>query len=215
MEDVTEIHKKKIEELGERKWDDEGLAAKVRKFAEEGIPQKKLVKEDLIARKEEILDSVQRKAEEYNYITKNCSQGTALALLDEFGMGSMEVIKGLMLYPGIGGTGDMCGGITGSLIAFGLYFFGDDPLDLHQVNDLMFLAQDFMAFFEGEIGYYYCAEIQEKIIFGKNMEPGLSDDNMSSFAAAKGFEKCGLPPGIGARLAAGFMIDNYDMRADA
>jgi len=211
--DVTQEQKKKIEELGTREWDDEAIAARVRKFASEGIPQKKLEKEYLIAHKAEILDSVQRKAEEYNYITKNCSQGTALALLDEFGMGSMEVIKGLMLYPGIGGTGDMCGGVTGTLVAFGLFFFGDDPLDLSKVGDLMFLAQDFMAFFEGEIGYYYCADIQEKIIFGENMDPGSSEGNMNAFAAAKGFEKCGLPPGIGARLAAGFMIDNFDMRS--
>jgi len=88
-------------------------------------------------------------------------------------------------------------------------------MDLSKVNELMFLAQEFMAFFEGEIGYYYCADIQEKIIFGKNMEPGASEENMTAFAAAKGFEKCGLPPGIGARLAAGFMIDNCDMRYES
>jgi hypothetical protein len=31
---------------------------------------------------------------------------------------------------------------------------------------------------------------------------------MIDFASAKGFEKCGLPPAIGVRLAAGFMIDS-------
>ena len=45
------------------------------------------------------------------------------------------------------------------------------------------------------------------------MDPGASEENMGAFAAAKGFEKCGFPPGIGASLAAGFMIDNFDMRA--
>ena len=31
---------------------------------------------------------------------------------------------------------------------------------------------------------------------------------MEAFAKEKGFEKCGLAPGVGARLAAGFIIDN-------
>ena len=56
--DVTEKQKKKIEELGAREWDDEAIAARVRKFASEGIPQKKLEREYLIAHKEEILESV-------------------------------------------------------------------------------------------------------------------------------------------------------------
>jgi hypothetical protein len=31
---------------------------------------------------------------------------------------------------------------------------------------------------------------------------------MAAFAEAKGFEKCGLPPGEGVRIAAAFMIDS-------
>jgi hypothetical protein len=33
---------------------------------------------------------------------------------------------------------------------------------------------------------------------------------MVQFSHEKGFEKCGLPPGIGAKLAAEFMIDSMD-----
>jgi hypothetical protein len=31
---------------------------------------------------------------------------------------------------------------------------------------------------------------------------------VAAFAQAKGFEKCGLPPGIGARVAAEFIIES-------
>ena len=133
MEKIEEF-KDKVEELGVRKWDDEGIKARVSRFLTEGIPKKDLSKENLLANKEQILDSVQKKAEEYNYIFKNCAQGTALALLDEFGLGNKEVVRSLTLFPGIGGTGEMCGGITGSLIAFGLYFFGENPYDFERVN---------------------------------------------------------------------------------
>jgi C_GCAxxG_C_C family probable redox protein len=200
---------KKIDELGNRDWNKNAIEARITRFISEGIPRKNLSKQGLLAEKGEILDRVQFRAEEYNYIFKNCAQGTAMALLEEFGLGNMEVIKALTLFPGIGGTGEMCGGVTGSLIAFGLFFGGDDPFDLAKVGPAMDLAQRFMAYFEDEIGYLLCSEIQEQVIFGKNMDPGASSENMNAFASAKGFERCGLPPGIGARRAAGFMIDYF------
>lgn len=199
--------KAKVEELGAREWDAEGITARFRKLQKEGIPQKSLDKDKLVAHREEILDRVQRRAEEYNFITKNCAQGTALALMEEFGVGNMDVVKALTQFPGVGGTGEICGGITGSLIAFGLIFGGDDPLDFETVGPTMMIAQKFISYFEDEAGYMHCANIQE-VIFGVNMDPGASPEHMEAFAGAKGFEKCGYPPGTGARLAADFIIDN-------
>ena len=40
------------------------------------------------------------------------------------------------------------------------------------------------------------------------MDPGASEEKMKAFAEAKGFEKCGLAPGFGARLAAEFIVDH-------
>jgi hypothetical protein len=69
-------------------------------------------------------------------------------------------------------------------------------------------AQKFMAFFEGEIGHMYCPDIIETVILGHKLNPGESEQAMMTFSTEKGFEKCGLPPGIGVRLAAEFMIDS-------
>jgi len=200
--------KKKVDELAARDWDEPGLQARIRKLAAEGIPKKKLDRDEILANKEQILDRVQRRAEEYNFVTKNCAQGTALALMEEFGLGSMEIIKALTPFPGVGGTGEICGGITGSLIAFGLYFGSDDRLDFMAMNDTIMTSQKFMALFEGEIGHMYCADIIETVILGHRLNPGDSEEAMMTFSTEKGFEKCGLPPGIGARLAAGFIIDS-------
>jgi len=131
-----------------------------------------------------------------------------MALMEEFGLGSMEIIKALTAFPGIGGTGEICGGITGSLITFGLFFGPDNPPDFDKMNRTIAIAQKFMAYFEGEIGYLYCSDIIEKVIIGRKLNPGESDEAMVSFTKEKGFEKCGLPPGIGVRLAAGFIIDS-------
>ncbi len=198
----------RVEELAERAWDAPGLEARVRKLGAEGIPKKKLDPVEMLANKEEILDRVQRRAEEYNFIFKNCAQGTALALMEEFGLGSMEIIKALTPFPGVGGTGEICGGITGSLITFGLYFGSDDRLDYQAMNETIMTSQKFMAFFEGEIGHLYCADILEMVILGHRLNPGESEEAMMTFTQEKGFEKCGLPPGIGARLAAEFILDS-------
>jgi C_GCAxxG_C_C family probable redox protein len=200
--------KKKLKELAERDWNVPALEARIKKLTVEGIPSKTLSRDEILANKPQILDRVQQRAEEYNFILKNCAQGTALALLEEFGLGNMEIIKALTPFPGIGGTGEICGGITGSLIAFGLFFGSDDRLDLEAIGATIMNAQKFMALFENELGHRLCAEIHEHVVFGRNMDPGASEEHMAAFAEAKGFEKCGLATGIGARLAAGFMIDS-------
>jgi C_GCAxxG_C_C family probable redox protein len=204
--------KEKVDELAERVWDIEGITARVNKMAREGIPKKKLDPKTMLANKEEILNRVQRRAEEYNFILKNCARGTALALMEEFGQGNMEIIKALTPFPGVGGTGNMCGGVTGSLINFGLYFGSDDPLDVSIMEDPvkspMVISQRFMAKFKETVGYLYCADIIEKVTMGHRLNIGQSAVDMATFAEEKGFEKCGLVPGTGARIAAGIIIDS-------
>jgi C_GCAxxG_C_C family probable redox protein len=200
--------KKKVDELAARVWDVGAIEARVKKMIKDGIPRKKLDPKEMIANKEKILDHVQLLAEEYNFITKNCAQGTALALFEEFGLGSMEIIKALTPFPGVGGTGEICGGITGSLITFGLYFGTDNTLDVEVTNKVISISQKFMAYFEDAVGHLYCSDIIETVILGHRLNPGDSEAAMATFAGEKGFEKCGLPPGLGCRLAAGFIIDS-------
>jgi C_GCAxxG_C_C family probable redox protein len=203
-----EALKLRVQELAERVWDVPAIEARVRKLSAEGIPKKKLIPKELLANKQQIINRVQRRAEEYNFIFKNCAQGTALALMEEFGLGNMEIIKALTPFPGIGGTGEICGGITGSLIAFGLFFGSDNRLDYEAMNKTIMTAQKFMAFFEGELDHMYCADIIETVILGHKLNPGESEQAMMTFTDEKGFEKCGLPPAIGVGLAAEFMIDS-------
>jgi C_GCAxxG_C_C family probable redox protein len=200
--------KKKVDELAERVWDVPAIEARVKQLMANGIPRKKLNPKEMLANREKILDRVQLRAEEYNFIFKNCAQGTAMALLEEFGLGNMEIIKALTPFPGIGGTGEICGGITGSLITFGLYFGSDNRLDYDTMNKTILTSQKFMAYFEDAVGHLYCSDIIETVILGKRLNPGESEQAMITFTGEKGFEKCGLPPGLGCRLAAGFIIDS-------
>jgi C_GCAxxG_C_C family probable redox protein len=198
----------RVQELAERNWDRPAIEARYKRLAAEGIPRKTLDRDEILANKEQILDRVQRWAEEYNFLACNCARGTALALLEEFGLGNMEIITALSPFPGFGGTGWMCGGVTGSLIALGLFFGSDDLLDNDAVGATIMAARKFMPRFEEEAGSVVCPKLQEDVIFGRYMDPAASPEKMQAFAEAQGFEKCGLLPGIGARLAAEIIIES-------
>jgi C_GCAxxG_C_C family probable redox protein len=205
-----EALKARVQELAERVWDVPAIEARYKKLAAEGIPRKKLDSKETLANKQQILDRVQRRGEEYNLLAGNCAKGTALAIMEEFGLGNMEIIKALSPFPGFGGTGWMCGGVTGGLIALGLYFGSDDVQDYDAVGATIMAARKFMPRFEEEVGSVVCPKIQEDVVFGRYMDPAASPENMQAFAEAKGFEKCGLLPGIGARLAAEIIIESLE-----
>lgn len=200
----------RVQELAARHWNVPAIEARVKKLAAEGIPRKQLDREDILAKKQQILDRVQRRAEEYNFIARNCARSTALAVMEEFGLGSMEVVKALSPFPGFGATGWMCGGVTGGLIALGLYFGSEDVLDHAAVGATMGAARQFMPRFEEQVGSVLCPRIHENVVFGRYMDPAASPANMEAFAQAQGFEKCALLPGIGARLAADLIIASME-----
>ena len=156
---ADEILKSKIRELADRNWDVAGISHRYSKLLKEGIPVKKLDSSRLKAEKPKIFDRVQRRAEEYNFLAKNCPQGTALALMEEFGLGNMAVIKALGPFPGIAGTGRVCGAVTGGLIALGLCFGGDDMRDFEATGVAIQMGQQFLAAVEQELGYLTCEEM--------------------------------------------------------
>ena len=203
-----EALKLKVQELAERDWDITAIEARINKLLEEGIPQKDLDPQALRENREEILDRVQQRAEEYNFIARNCARSTALAVMEEFGLGSMDVITALSPFPGFGGTGWMCGGVTGGLIALGLYFGSEDLQDGEAVGRTIMTAREFMPRFEEEVGAVTCPKLHEDVVFGRYMDPAASPENMEAFAQEKGFEKCGIFPGVGARIAAEIIIDS-------
>jgi C_GCAxxG_C_C family probable redox protein len=204
-----EALKAKVQELSRRNWDIPAIEARHKKLVAEGIPRKTINKEEILANKQEILDRIQQRAEEYNYFARNCARSTALAVMEEFGLGNMEIIKALSPFPGFGGTGWMCGGVTGGLIALGLFLGNNDLQDYDAVGATIAAARKFMPRFEEQVGAVVCPKIHEDVVFGRYMDPAASPENMEAFAKAKGFEKCGLMPGIGARLAAEIVIEMF------
>ena len=130
--------------------------------------------------------------------------------MEEFGLGDMDIIKALSPFPGFGSTGRICGAVSGGLISLGLYFGSEDMTNYEGTNAAMNAAREFLPRFEEMLGSLQCAEIQENVVFGRFMDPRASQENRQAFLEAKGYEKCALLAGLGARLAAEIIIESME-----
>lgn len=200
--------REKARELSERDWDLPSIEARFRKMMEGGIPARTLVAGDMLRDRDQILDRVQRRGEEYCYLTRNCARGSSLALMEEFGLGNMDIVRAMGAMPGIAMSGGACGGVSGGLIGLSLYFSSDD-LTSHQDPLPYIMAGRFISRFREAMGSLSCADIQ-KSIFGTYYDPMASLENLVAFNNARSREKCPLAPGWGARLAAGLIIDSME-----
>lgn len=202
--------KARVSELIARSWNREEIRARIERLQKEGPPRESMDPRYGVTHKEAILESVQRRAEEYEFLTHSCSKGSALALMEAFGLGNMEMIRGMSPFPGFGMTGWICGAVTGSLLALGLYFGSDNLEDYEGNRRAMDAARAFIPRFEEALGSVLCPRIQEDQIFGRYMDPRGSREKFEAFQAEKGYERCALPPGIGARLAARIILESME-----
>ena len=198
----------RVLELADRSWEVAAIRGRLNYLRQNGFGIPGLNWTAMQANRDEVLNRVQLRAEEYEYLTHSCSKGSALALMEEFGLGNWTITRAMSPFPGFGMTGGICGGVTGSLIALGLFFGSDDPEDYEGTGRTMTAAREFITRFKQELGTIYCPELQEEVIFEKYMDPRGSKENFVAFQKARGYEKCALPPGVGARLAAEVMLDS-------
>ena len=184
------------------------IKARFRQLVEKGIPEKKLDSREIVRRKDAILDRVQRRGEEYCYLTRSCAKGSALALLEEFGLGTMENIRALSSFPGLAMSGGICGPVSGGLTALSLYFSDRDLADFE--NPAHYIAsRKFLKRFEDVMGSLTCPDIQKRLL-GRYYDPFSGLEEMVAFNQSGAREKCTVAPGMGARIAAEIIIESME-----
>lgn len=193
-------------ELVAREWNVSAIEERFSRLAASGITPKRLDREEILRDKEMILDRVQRQAEDYCYLMRNCAKSSATALLEEFGLGNLDIIRALGPFPGIAMSGGICGPVTGGLIALGLFFSNPD-ITKHDATRAYLHARLFTKRFEEAMGSLYCPDIQ-KTLLGQYYDPMRSMENLKAFNASKAREHCVIAPGIGARIAAEIMMES-------
>lgn len=204
--------KKRVQELSRGPENRDAIEARLRDIVRHGILKKKLIPGELIRRKEEILERVQRSAEVYEQVSQSCAKSSALAVMEEFGLGDINVITALSSFPGIAITGQTCGGVTGAMTALCLYFGSDDLLDYNANAKTYGACRKLVRSFEDTLGSSKCREIHESVVFGRYHDVADAKEGYPAFLLDRGFEKCGLPPGIGARIAAKIIMEDMERR---
>lgn len=205
MTDYEEF-RARVQKQAEKAWDVPAIEAWFKKLTEKGIPRKRLNREEIMANKEKTLNRVQQRGEECEFLSHSCAKGAALPVMEEFGLGNMEVIKALSPFPGLGLTGRTCGAVCGGLITLGLYFGSDNLLNNQANHAAMAAARQFQERFEEKIGAINCEDV-EALVFGSYLNPWA---NSEAFRQEKGFEKCSLVAGTGARIAAEIIIESME-----
>jgi C_GCAxxG_C_C family probable redox protein len=205
MPDPDSIQKRQ-EELADRQWSIADIEARFNRLVQSGIQPKMLDRGKMLRDKEAILDRVQRQAEDYCYLMRNCAKSSAAALLEEFGLGSLDIIRALGPFPGLAMSGGICGPVAGGLIALGLFFSHPD-ITKHDDTGAYLYGRLFINRFESAFGSLCCPDIQNRLL-GKYYDPMGSMENLKAFNASGARKQCVVAPGIGARIAAEIMLES-------
>lgn len=197
---------RRLKEIAGREWNTAQIKSRFGNLVRNGITQKTLDRQNLPREKDAIIERVQYRAEEYCYLTENCAKGSAMALFEEFGVGNMEIIRGLAPFPGIAMSGGICGPVAGGLMTLGLFFSHKDVTN-HDAARAYIYSRIFIKKFTAVFGSLYCPDIQKKLL-GKYFDPMASMENMKAFSSSNARGNCTVAPGIGAGIAAEVIIES-------
>jgi len=196
----------RVSALARRDWDLPAIEARFKHLVDNDIATTNLEPEIVLRQKNEMLDQVQLRAEEYCYLTRSCAKGSALALLEAFGLGNMEIVKSLAPFPGLAMTGGICGPVSGGLVAIGLYFSDKNPANHENIHHYI-AGRQYIQRFENTFGSLSCPNIQKHLL-DRAYDPFAGLDELEAFNESGAREKCPVAPGMGARMAAEIIIES-------
>ena len=135
----------------------------------------------------------------------NCAQTSFLALQDRFNLQCdvPSFVRAIAPLPGIGTTGETCGGVCGSLLALGLALGTADPADKHRSEKCHAAAHQFCSAVKKEFGSTDCGDIIERCC-GRRFD--LSNPlEAKQYAEAGGPMKCMNVVQTAVHIAAGIL----------
>ena len=86
---------KRVPDLAERSWDVAAFRDRLNNLRQNGFSPKYADWTAVKANRDDVLDRVQLRAEEYEYLTHSCAKGAALALMEAFGLGSWVLTRAM------------------------------------------------------------------------------------------------------------------------
>ena len=113
--------------------------------------------------RELVFQLLDQKVDQYMQLSHHCAQSSFMALKEQFGLESGEVVRALTPLTGIAERGETCGAVTGPLMVMGLIFGrGEQNLsDWDTYRSSLVPAGEFCDRFVQEFGSTMCLEIQK------------------------------------------------------
>ena len=163
--------------------------------------------------KKELLDKIEKDAHDYEYNYHGCSRSALLALQQNFNLGGGDKLiqASALLSGGMGMMGEICGSLSGSLMAIGLamgQYGGQNLEDREGFYRSLAAGKLFYQRFLEQEGSVLCRHLQARALgrYYPMMEPygykGIVEKNV--------YIKCAQLVGRVARLAAGFILEQRE-----
>lgn len=120
----------------------------------------------------------------------NCAQTGFLTMLERnrIECDVPSFVRSLTAFPGIGGTGETCGAVSGSLLAMGLALGPADHADSAQAGRCHMASHRFCLAVKQELGSTGCGDIIERLC-GRRYDLSNPED-AKQYAEAGGLMKC-------------------------
>lgn len=159
-----------------------------------------------ISSKEELLNSVEKDAQEFEQKYRGCSRSCLLSLQKHFSIGNEETIKASTpLAAGIAFKGEVCGALLGGIMALGVITASQNLSDQKALGKTLAIGYKLYNRFVKELGTDNCFKIQ-KMKLGKHYN--LADPKeYEDFQKAGGYIECSKVVGKAARLAAEMILE--------
>lgn len=169
--------------------------------------------------KEEMLKDVEARAFKYEQDCYNCCQCTLISIQEVFGLTAGDSVKAASGFAGgIGRNGSVCGAVTGSVMAMGLFFGRDLPTMKHPVPEVRHklreraeqkmtgLIDRLFERFNAEYGTILCSEIEYKL-FGRYFDKKNPEDRKEKNRLGGHVDKCPMVVGKAARWTAELILE--------
>ena len=169
--------------------------------------------------KEALLEEVETKAFKYEQDCYNCCQCVLLSIQEIFGLPPGEAVKAASGFAGgIGRNGSVCGALTGSVMALGLFFGRDVPTMKHPIPEIRHklreageqkmvgLVDRLFEHFNAEYGTILCSEIEYKI-FGRYFDKKNPEDRKEKNRLGGHVDKCPVVVGRAARRTVELILE--------
>ena len=155
--------------------------------------------------KEDILNNLNQKVDEYFGASGNCAQSTFLALQEQFGLDGGQIFKALTPFPGLAFRGQVCGVVVACVLVLGLKYgretIDDWPGYIRSVPPV----KAFYQRFEKKVGSILCPEVLGSVV-GENFE-STEPAETKRWLDAGSIEKCLDVLTTGVRITADILID--------